>query len=265
MTEGLSGNPGASEAESGRRSGKAEIGPDTGVVSGPISNAAGRRAGPPQPPRGFPTVSEGVPRRDREATAEPAAGGGRARSSDATRAAILRAARDRFAADGYDRATIRAIAADARIDPSMVMRYYGSKEGLFAAAAEFDLRLPDLSGVPADRLGEALVSYFFTRWEGDTTLPALLRTASTNPSGAERVRQIFATQLGTAVARVVADPAEAPRRAGLVASQLLGVALTRYVLRLPPMVDIPPADLITWLTPTIQHYLRTPDPTPPPS
>ncbi|PZG03794.1 TetR family transcriptional regulator, partial [Micromonospora craterilacus] len=181
-------------------------------------------------------MTEGVPQAAQEPAAGSAAGGGRARSSDATRAAILRAARDRFAADGYDRATIRAIAADARIDPSMVMRYYGSKEGLFAAAAEFDLRLPDLSGVPHDRLGEALASYFFTRWEGDTTLPALLRTASTNPGGAERVRQIFATQLGAAVARLVADPAEAPRRAGLVASQLLGVALTRYVLRLPPMV-----------------------------
>ncbi|NGM14854.1 TetR family transcriptional regulator [Verrucosispora sp. WMMA2044] len=191
--------------------------------------------------------------------AGPAAGGGR-RSAEATRAAILRAARDRFAADGYDRATIRAIAADARIDPSMVMRYYGSKENLFATAAEFDLRLPDLSGVPADRLGRELVSYFFTRWEGDATLPALLRTASTNPSGAERVRAIFTTQLGVAVGRVVADPTEAPRRAGLVASQLLGVALTRYVLRLPPMVDISPADLITWLAPTIHRYLTDPDP-----
>ncbi|GIJ79548.1 DNA-binding transcriptional regulator, AcrR family [Micromonospora phaseoli] len=205
-------------------------------------------------------MTEGVPQQEREAAVEPAAGGGRGRSSEATRAAILRAARVRFAADGYDRATIRAIAADARIDPSMVMRYYGSKEGLFAAAAEFDLRLPDLSDVPTDRLGEALVSYFFTRWEGDATLPALLRTASTNPSGAERVRAIFATQLGTAVARMIADPTEAPRRAGLVASQLLGVALTRYVLRLPPMVDISPAELIAWLSPTIQRYLRAPIP-----
>ncbi|MFF0719243.1 TetR family transcriptional regulator [Micromonospora sp. NPDC003816] len=199
-------------------------------------------------------MTEGVPQN------EPAPGGGRPRNADATRAAILRAARERFAADGYDRATIRAIAADARIDPSMVMRYYGSKEGLFAAAAEFDLRLPDLSGTPADRLGETLVGYFFTRWEGDTTLPALLRTASTNPSGAERVRDIFATQLGTAVARVVVDPAEAPHRAGLVASQLLGVALTRYVLHLPPMVDLSPPDLVAWLAPTIQRYLRDPTP-----
>ncbi len=201
-------------------------------------------------------MTEGVLPEAGGSDAESAAGVHRPRRSDVTRAAILRAARERFAADGYDRATIRAIAADARIDPSMVIRYYGSKEELFATAAEFDLRLPDLSDVPPDRLGAALVSYFFTRWEEDSTLPALLRTASTNPSAAERVREIFATQLSAAVARMVADPAEAPRRAALVASQLLGVALTRYVLRLPPMVDISPADLVTWLSPTIQRYLR---------
>ena len=135
----------------------------------------------------------------------------RARRSDATRAAILRAARERFAADGYERATIRAIAADARIDPSMVMRYYGSKEGLFAAAAEFDLRLPDLADVPAEQLGEVLVRHFLDRWEGDETLAALLRTASTNQGAAERMRGIFADQLGAAVARFGTDPATAAR------------------------------------------------------
>src|SRR5436190_14098251 len=88
------------------------------------------------------------------------------RRSDATRAAILGAARERFAADGYERATIRAIAADAGIDPAMVMRYYGSKDRLFAAAAEFDLRLPDLTSVPRTRLGETLVGHFLDRWEG---------------------------------------------------------------------------------------------------
>ncbi|MGK5519832.1 TetR family transcriptional regulator [Micromonospora sp. URMC 107] len=180
----------------------------------------------------------------------------RARRSDVTRAAILRAARERFAADGYDRATIRAIAADARIDPSMVMRYYGSKEGLFAAAAEFDLRLPELADVPPERLGELLVRHFVDRWETDGTMAALLRTAATNPAAAERMRGIFADQLTAAVTRVVPGPVEAPRRAGLVASQMLGVALTRYVLRLPPMVDVDPAELVAWVAPTVQRYLR---------
>ncbi|MET7668677.1 TetR/AcrR family transcriptional regulator [Micromonospora luteifusca] len=177
------------------------------------------------------------------------------RRSDATRATILRAARERFAADGYERATIRAIAADAQIDPSMVMRYYGSKEGLFAAAAEFDLRLPDLDAVPPAHLGAVLIRHFLARWEGDETLVALLRAASTNPGAAERMRGIFADQLTAAVTVFGTDPAMTARRAGLVASQILGLAFTRYIVRLPPMVDTPPEDLVSWIAPTLQRYL----------
>src|ERR687890_791509 len=76
--------------------------------------------------------------------------------SEQTMAAILGAARRRFAADGFERTTIRAIAAEAGIDPSMVMRYYGSKDGLFAAAAAVHLHLPDLAAVPRRRLGETM-------------------------------------------------------------------------------------------------------------
>lgn len=183
-----------------------------------------------------------------------------ARRSDATRAAILHAARERFAADGYDRATIRAIAADARIDPSMVMRYYGSKEGLFAAAAEFDLHLPDLAQVPPDRLGETLTRHFLRRWEADGTLVALLRAAHSNPGAADRMRGIFADQLAAAVARSGVDRETAARRAGLVASQILGLALTRYVIRLPPVVDLDADELAGWVGPTIQRYLTQPSP-----
>ena len=123
------------------------------------------------------------------------AGGMAEKKSDRTRAAILAAARERFGADGYERATIRAIAADAAIDPAMVMRYYGSKEKLFAAAAEFDVRLPDFSDVPKERLGEALARHLIERWEADDTLRVLLRTAVTNEVAAERMREVFAGQL----------------------------------------------------------------------
>ena len=179
----------------------------------------------------------------------------KARRSDATRAAILTAARERFAADGYERATIRAIAADAHIDPSMVMRYYGNKEKLFAAAAEFDLRLPDLTAVPGEEVGARLTGHLVDRWEHDDTLMALLRAAVTNQAAAERMRELFAAQLGPAVAALVADPAEVPVRAGLVATQALGFALTRYVLRLPPVVALDRDAVVAWLGPTMQRYL----------
>src|SRR6476660_3479305 len=116
------------------------------------------------------------------------------RRSAGTRAAILAAARERFAADGFERATIRAIAADADIDPSMVIRYYGSKDKLFAAAADFDLQLPDLGGTPPDEVGAALVGHFLHRWEDNGTLVALLRAAVTNDTAAERMRGIFGDQ-----------------------------------------------------------------------
>src|SRR6476620_9387898 len=102
------------------------------------------------------------------------------RSATETKSVILAAARERFAQDGYERATIRAIAADAAIDPAMVMRYYGNKEKLFAAAAEFDIRLPDFDGVPLESLGQVLVRHFLERWEADDSLRVLLRTAVTN-------------------------------------------------------------------------------------
>src|SRR6266542_2626514 len=116
------------------------------------------------------------------------------RRSERTKAAILTAAREHFAADGYERATIRAIAADAGIDPAMVMRYYGNKEKLFAMAAEFDLRLPDLTSVPRGSLGTALVTHMLDRWEGDETLMALMRAGVTNEVAAQRAREIFAGQ-----------------------------------------------------------------------
>ncbi|HEY9411613.1 MAG TPA: TetR family transcriptional regulator [Jiangellaceae bacterium] len=190
------------------------------------------------------------------ASDEPA----QARRSDTTRAAILTAARERFAQDGYDRATIRSIAKDAGIDPSMVMRYYGNKEGLFAAASEFDLRLPDLASVPADRVGAALVEHFLRRWEEDETLTALLRVGVTNPAGAERMQGIFRDQIGPVARAICPRPEQAPMRAALAASQILGMALGRYVLRFPPAVAMSRADVLAWLGPTIQRYLTAESP-----
>lgn len=177
------------------------------------------------------------------------------RRSDVTRAAILGAARDRFAADGYERATIRAIARDAHIDPSMVMRYYGSKEGLFAAASDFELRLPDLDAIPREDVGATLVSHFLDRWEQDESLTALLRVGITNQAGAERMRSIFRDQLGPVAAAVCPDPAQAPARAALASSQILGMALSRYVLAIPPAVALGRAEVVAWLGPVVQRYL----------
>ena len=179
----------------------------------------------------------------------------RARRGEATRATILRAARERFAADGYERATIRAIAADASVDPALVMRYYGNKEGLFAAAAEFDLRVPDLTAISHKGVGAALVEHFMTRWEDDDILKALLRTAATNDIAAARLRDVFATQIAPKLDAVCEDAKSAAQRAGLVATQLMGFAFCRYILKLPPVVGMKRAEVVKWLAPTVQRYL----------
>jgi AcrR family transcriptional regulator len=178
------------------------------------------------------------------------------RRSDATKAAILAAAREQFAASGYQAATIRAIAASAGIDPAMVMRYFGNKERLFAAAAEFDLRMPDLTELPRKEVGAALVAHFLERWEEDETLMALLRTAVTNEAVAERMQVIFATQVVPLVCRLRGESRTAVAwRAGLISTQVLGLALCRYVLKLPPVAALKRAEIVRRVGATVQAYL----------
>ncbi|MFF0083699.1 TetR family transcriptional regulator [Streptomyces canus] len=192
-------------------------------------------------------------------SADPGSTGAR-RRSDATRTAILAAARERFAADGYERATIRAIARDARIDPSMVMRYYGNKEGLFAAAVSVELELPEPGSLPRDDIGRALVTRFLDLWEENEVLTALLRVGATNQAGAERMQVVFREQVMPVALRVCPDPEQAPARAALAATQLLGLALTRYVLRFPPTVALTREEIVAWLAPTVQRYLTATSP-----
>jgi AcrR family transcriptional regulator len=178
---------------------------------------------------------------------------GMRRSAAETKAVILAAAKERFAQSGFERTTIRAVAADANIDPSMVMRYFGSKDQLFAAAADFDLQIIDLSGPDREQAGARIVDYFMQRWERDEALIVLLRSSTSNAEAADRMRQIFAEQLRPAIAGFNPDAPE--RRASLVATQMLGLALCRYVLRLPPIVEMSHDDVVSWLGPTIQRYL----------
>ncbi|MFC6510582.1 TetR family transcriptional regulator [Promicromonospora citrea] len=180
------------------------------------------------------------------------------RRSDATRAAILEAARERFASDGYERATVRSIAHDAAIDPSMVMRYFGSKEGLFAAVVDVELDFPDLAGTDPGSVGVVLVRHFLDLWERDGVLRTLLRVGMTNSAGADRLRDVFRSQLVPA-ARSFGHP-DAERRAALVASQVLGMAVVRYVLRLEPAAALSHDEVVAWLAPTVQRYLTAEEP-----
>jgi AcrR family transcriptional regulator len=175
------------------------------------------------------------------------------RKSDRTRAAILDAAQKLFAQHGHDRTTVRDIAAKASIDPALVIRYFGSKDELFVRAAAFDLRMPDLSKVKRSQIGNTLIRRFLELGEGFTGMTVLLRSAASNDYAASRVRELFAAQVLPAFARV-GSRADAAERAGLVASQLLGLALCRYILKIPPVAEMSAQEIVKHIGPTIQRY-----------
>ena len=114
---------------------------------------------------------------------------GRSRNAAQTRADILDAARRRFGSDGYQSTTLRAVAADVGIDPALIIRYFGTKQELFAEAAEFTINLPDLTALDHDEIADALLSRFFAVWEQDTTFVALLRAAMTSETAADTLAQ----------------------------------------------------------------------------
>ena len=161
-----------------------------------------------------------------------------------------------FAARGFEQTTIRAVAAEADVDASMVMRYFQSKAGLFTAAVTLDLQVPDLRSVPASDRGELLARHFISRWEDptrDDDMIALLRTAATSETVAEQLQEVF----GQLVTQPIADlgDEQATERGAFIAAQLLGVALCRYILHLEPLASLPSDDVVAAVAPSVQRYL----------
>lgn len=185
----------------------------------------------------------------------------RARDAVATRAAILDAGRRQFAREGFDRVTVRSVAAEAGVDPALVMRYFTNKAGLFTEAAAVELVLPDLSGRGPDEIADALVDRFFALFEDSPTLLVLLRAAATSAEAAERLLAVILDQAGPALAKAAVDrPAE---RSALVGSQILGVAFVRLVLGAPALAAMSRVELRAWVGPTLARYLTDPDLGPP--
>jgi len=195
--------------------------------------------------------------------AGPALGTGGPRS-EGTRRAILGAARATFAARGYERTTIRAVAARADVDASMVMRYFQSKAGLFTAAVTMDLQVPDLRSVPASRRGELLVRHFISRWEDprhEDELIALLRTAATSETVAGQLQAVLSLLITEPIAALGDE--QAAERGTLIAAQLLGLALCRYILLFEPLASLPADDVVAAIAPSVQRYLSRPAAPPP--
>lgn len=187
---------------------------------------------------------------------------GRWRTGQQSRQRIIDAARDRFMRDGYERATVRAIAADAGVDVAMVYYFFDNKEGLFSASAltgpEHQLhQLAALLDEGPDDVGPRLVRRFLEHWDnGGAFEPfmAVWRSAAIQP----QARQVLHDALAGPVAKRVAAEfgvTDAELRVELVASHLAGLAFARYQLKLEPIASTAIEDMVAWMGPTLQRYL----------
>lgn len=210
----------------------------------------------------------------RQSAFPPGSGGGNRRSGrrggdSGTKEAILAAACTRFGDYGYDGATIRGIAADAGVDAALVHHFFGTKERLFAAAMQLPVVPSELVAAalaagarePGASLGEIMLRTVLGAWdvaETRATFLGLLRSAMTSDQAAGMMRE-FATE--TILGRIAEVAAPGPPgtdgqfRAALVASQVLGLALARYVLEIEPIAHARADDLAAAIGPTLERYL----------
>jgi AcrR family transcriptional regulator len=188
-------------------------------------------------------------------------GPGRPPGSGDTRGQILDAARTEFADRGYDGVSVRGIARAASVDPALVHHYFGSKEKVFIAAMALPVdpseMLPDVLAGDPDQLGERLARLFFGMWSDPAfrePMLALLRSATTSERGAQVLREFVASALLGRVASAV-DAPDAPLRVATAAAQLVGVAILRYVIGVPPLAAATDEEIVALVAPTLQRYL----------
>lgn len=191
---------------------------------------------------------------------------GRRKGSPDTRDAILAAARDTFAERGFDGASIRTIATSAGVDPALVHHYFGTKEQLFLAIV--GAPVDPATFIPAaltgddDGIGERVVRMFIGIWDDPETGPmllALVRSGLQHDWSARMLREFLSSQiLRRVIARLDITPGEAPMRAALTASQMLGLGITRYLLKVEPLASATPDAVVAMIAPTVQRYLTGP-------
>jgi AcrR family transcriptional regulator len=185
---------------------------------------------------------------------------GRRAGDSGTRQAILAAARGKFIAAGFRGTTIRAVAAEAGVDPALVLHFFGSKDALFAEAV-----WPPID--PASRLrealerdpgsaGAALVTFLLDAWDSEDTnrtMLAIVRSAMSEEAAARMVRE----QIVSPVAQTLSEfgIARSAFRAALVATQMAGIAMGRYIVGFPALIEASPPELVAAYGPTIQRYL----------
>lgn len=178
--------------------------------------------------------------------------------SQPTRDRILSAAKRLFLEAGFENTTIRAVAEEAGINASMVMRYYGSKEELFDAAGQIDFHMPDLSAVNKRKRGVALVTHILNAWEGaesNDELHVLLRAAGTHRAARQRLVSLVEEQAIPVIKAVLPDDSDKETAVGLILIQLAGLVLSRYFLQYASVVQLDRETLIAEVGGNVQKLL----------
>lgn len=178
-----------------------------------------------------------------------------------TKAVIVEAARKSFAVNGYDRASLRGIARDAGVDPALVHHYFDGKAALFAQTLDVPVNPAEvirhvLAG-DVDSLGWRLVDTFLTVWDApdrQDSLVAVIRSSMGGDEGARMLREFLGREVFGRIAASTGVP-DPQLRAALAASQMVGLAVMRYVVKLPALADASRTDLVERLGPVLQHHL----------
>lgn len=181
-----------------------------------------------------------------------------------SRDAVLAAAKQRFAAEGYEKTTLRAIARDAHVDPSMVLYLFGSKEELFRESLRLIIdpevlvaALTGESGDDAD-IGTRMVTTYLRIWEAPDTaasMRAMLQSATSNADANDAFRGFMQNYVLTAVSGALGGGEQARLRAMLAASTLVGTAMLRYVIQVPPLAALSADEVVRLVAPTVTRYL----------
>ncbi len=190
---------------------------------------------------------------------------GRRPAGEDTRGQIVDAARAEFGAQGYDATSMRAVARRAGVDPALVHHYFDGKAALFAAVMDVPVDPQQLIGRvlsgPPEAVGEGLVRLFLHVWDGEESrhrFIALVRSAVSNEQAAAMLRGFVVREVfGRVVAELEPElpAAEQDLRAGLAAAQMIGLAMARYVIAMPGVVDASHDELADRLGPVLQGYL----------
>lgn len=187
--------------------------------------------------------------------------GGRRPGASGSREAILDAARDSFGRSGYDATSLRAIARSAGVDPALVHHFFGSKEAVFAAAMALPIDparlIAEVLEPGHEQVGERLARHFLALWETPATrapLLGLIRSAVSHEQAAALLRGFLTTVVLGRIAAALDRP-DAELRATLCGSQLVGLAMVRYVVKVEPLASADPETIVRMIAPTLQRYL----------